>query len=513
MPTEGTEVFAALRARLRQAVARADQCAVDATRLDGALNELLTQRGEALLALAGHLLPEFSRPAIEATFTGIRDELLAIFARKEARRRELSLEFAEVQELTRVKDAELDEVTGRLNALITRREALESQVAAILKADPEFQERSRLALQAEQLLHRDERRAAEIREEAAEKLPHYENSALFRYLHDRGFATDSYRAKGLIRSLDRWVARLIGYDEARNGYEFLRKTPELVDAEVARRRSQFTELMRQVEAGQAEAADQAGLTAVLREGDALGTQRDGLVQERDPLVKRTRAIQEELTELDRRHDRFYKEAIARFRDFLSDTRLALLEQRARQTPDPKDDAIVADVAEIDNQIEALRPRLAELANRRHATVALRDSLDRLVQRYRQAEFDSQRSYFPDSFDVHAWLRDLDVGATDVESLWGSIRRHQRFRPHWIETTTSGTVDVLSGPAGRVLMGAVLEAASQAMRDSAYRGVQRRAEIGFPEPHAAPSFPSAPSFPQPSSAPPPSQGGFTSGDGF
>ncbi len=80
--------------------------------------------------------------------------------------------------------------------------------------------------------------------EAAEKLPQYDRSRLFRYLHDRGFGTSEYQAAGWVKSLDRWVADLIDFPNARNGYEFLKKAPGLVAAEVARRRDQFAELRR-----------------------------------------------------------------------------------------------------------------------------------------------------------------------------------------------------------------------------------------------------------------------------
>ncbi|MBY0396347.1 MAG: hypothetical protein K2X91_07740, partial [Thermoleophilia bacterium] len=489
----------------------ADQGDRDLSALDATLNDLFDRRGEALLGLARHFLPEISRPAIEANFAGVRAELLRILARKEARERELAEQLARAEDEASRQDAELDRVTARLNELVARREELEARVAEVLKADADFQERSRLALQAEQKLHRDEQRAAEVRAEAAEKLPYYEKSALFRYLYDRGYATDDYQIEGLARTLDRWVARLISFVDARNGYEYLKKTPGLVDAEVARRRGLFADLMKQVEAAQAEAAERVGLAAVLREGDALGDTRDALVSAREPLLRQIQAIRAEQDDMARRRDVFYNEALGKYRDFLSETRLALLEQRSRQTPEPQDDALVAEIAEIDGRVEDLRPRLAEAGARRQSTVALRDALARIVQRYRQAEFDSQRSYFPDGFDIDAWLRDLETGAADPESLWASLRRHQRFRPHWVESGGYGAGEVLTGPAGRILIGAVLEAADAAMRDAAYRGVRRRGGMGFP---TFPTFPtSMPDISPGPSAPPESDGGFTSGDGF
>ena len=294
MSLEGTDVFQELQAALGRAKGVLADCQGETDRLDGQMHDLLARRGEALLELARHYLPEISRPVIESTFEGIRGDLFAILAQREARRKELQARLAEGNEEIRRRDAEIDDVTDRLNEKVVLREQLEAKVAEILKGNADFQERSRLALQAEERLHRDEKRVEDMAKEAAEKLPHYDGSRLFRYLYDRGYGTPDYHSKGLVLNLDRWVARLIDYPNARNGYEFLKKTPELVASEVSRRRDQFTELMQQVEAIEKEEADKVGLTAVLAEGDALGTERDRLVQELERLQKQAQDLQAEL---------------------------------------------------------------------------------------------------------------------------------------------------------------------------------------------------------------------------
>ena len=510
MATEGNAVLQGLQHELREAAEVVARCEADASAIDGQVHDVLTRRGEALLALAGHFLPDISKPTIESTFAGIRNDLLGILTRKERREGELKTQIAAGEAATRERDAAIDDVTRRLNEKVALRERLETEVAETLRGHADFQERSKLALQAEEQLHRNEQRVGEMAKEAAEKLPHYENSRLFRYLYERKFATPDYSTEGLVRSLDARVATLIGFEDARNGYEFLKKTPELVAEEVAGRRRQFTELMQQVEAIQKDEADKAGLTAVLEQGDLLGAERDSLVAELEQVRSRAQEFRNELAELGRRQNAFHAEAVGRFRAFLGETKLALIEQRARQTPEPDDDAIVAEIAGLDRQVEDLKPRADDVATRRQTAEQARAGLDQVVRNFRQANFDSQRSVLGDGFDLHRVLGRYADGMLDADGLWQAIRSAQQFRPHWVESTTAGAAEVLTSPTGRVLIGAVLNAATHAMQAAAYRGVQRRGDVYFPT-SSPPSY-NAPSTPEPSS-PGASEGGFTSGEGF
>lgn len=510
MPIEGTELFETLQGELQAAGDSVARCESDASTLEGQTNDLLDLRGKALLELARHFLPTMSRPAIESTFDGIRSDLLAILARKDERQKRLQSELAAGLEETRRVEAELADVTKRLNEKVAERERLEIQVAETLKQNADFQERSKLALHAEEQLHRNEQRVADMQKEAAEKLPRYEESRLFRYLLDRHYGTPEYQAKGLILELDRWVARLIRFNEARFGYDFLKKTPELVASEVARRRTQFNELMEQVEAIEHAESEKAGLKAVLHEGEELGDRRDALVQDLETRRQNAQGLKDELAGLAQQQNAFYGEALARFGKFLGETRTALLEQRARQSPEPDDDAIVAQIAALDRQLDELKPRLSALADRHRAGERVREGLDRIVRRYRQSNFDSRRSYFDGSFDPRQGLDAFRSGRIDAENFWGALRSSQRFRPHWIETTTGDAADLITSPSGRVILGAVINMANAALRDAAVRGVQRRNDFPVPGPM---SFPNPPPRPAPPRQSPPSEGSFTTGEGF
>jgi hypothetical protein len=522
MSTEGSVVFEELKAALKRAEGTLLDCRVEAGRLEGQSKELLDRRGEALLKLARHYLPEISRAAIESTFKEIRSDLLGILAKREAKRHELQAHLDQANEEIERQNAGIDDVTRQLDEKVVLREKLRAEVAEILKGNADFQERSRLAHQAEEQLHRDEQRVSDMARESLEKLPHYEQSRLFQYLYRRRFGTSDYKAKGWVRSIDRWVSGLIDYPNARNGYEFLKKTPELVAAEVARRREQFEELKAQVDAIEKAEADKIGLTAVLEEGAEIGLERDRLVGELEGLQKRARDVQKAIAEVDQAQNRFYDQAIERFRAFLGETRLAVLQNRARQTPETEDDAIVAELAQLDEQIDAIGPRRANLAERRKVADRVKDALDDVVRKYRLAEYDSYRSYFED-FDVTWQVQRLEDGARDADDLWRSIESAQRFRPIHVETNAWGNDQVTGG--------SIFDVVGEAVRLATAQNAQHQSNVSFP---SFPTFPSsgsndAPSYSPPSysapdptpsySAPapepysPPNEGGFTSGGGF
>ena len=157
----------------------------------------------------------------------------------------------------------------------------------------------------------------EIKKEAAEKLPSFEKSRLFKYLHERAYGTAEYKKKGLTKSLDHWVAKMINYPRAHRSYDFLRITPELVAQEVTRRRDQFNGLMEQVEAIEDRYADEAGLTTVMREGQEVGDRRDRLVASIADQQGLTDKHRQELSALEGSQNEYYLQAVNCLKEFLS----------------------------------------------------------------------------------------------------------------------------------------------------------------------------------------------------
>ena len=93
-----------------------------------------------------------------------------------------------------------------------------------------------------------------------ENLPAYDNSPLFRYLQQRGYGTQTYTNRGFTRSMDRWLAKFIDYNKAKQGYDFLRKTPEQMRQIIAEDREALDTVMNELERRRDEGAIHLGLS-------------------------------------------------------------------------------------------------------------------------------------------------------------------------------------------------------------------------------------------------------------
>jgi hypothetical protein len=545
MSTPGRRLLDSLRQHLAQVREEAAQVRGDYDALDGRVREFVSDRGQAIVELASLYLPEISQATVAGSLEGIRGELQGILERKLRAQEELRGRLARCAAVVKTSETELAALTERLNALAARRETLEQEVAKRLATDPEFQQLSRQALDAELQLDANEQRVEEVQLEASRKLPAYSGSRLFMYLYRRQYGTPEYTARGFTRRIDSWLARWIGFLPARTGYEFLKRTPELVTAEVEQRRVAFDQLMDQVEASEQQIADAAGLTPVLREGEQVGTERDRLLARLSEEREQSQRVDAELLQLDTRQGRFYQEALQRLTSFLQSTETSVLEQRARQTPEPADDQIVSRIDWLTKEIARVQPEVAELLKRSQGAEARSEGMSFVVRRAEQANIDSDRCTVKAGSDIDRDVEQFLKGGMNAQDLWRAIDSQLHFEPTWIETSAKGAGDLLQHPASQVLLQVLVQAASaaatQASRHAyggaAERSVMRRERARVPSPVrsstplviAPPPRPSSPptsrpapapapsrvpqSAPAPAASPPASRRGFSSGRGF
>lgn len=511
----GHVVFGQLRRAAERSRSRAEEAAGELQQIDRKAENLLRRRAEAFEELARHYLPSLEDVDGATAFRDVRGEIEALIEQREVEMRRIGADIESAREERSALDGELDDTTRALDEKVAERERLEQHVVDTLAADAEFQKLAQAAAESERALHRDEQRVEEIEREAEDKRPAYEGSRLFMYLHERGFGTPDYRGRGFARWGDRKVAGLIGYDEAREGYLFLRKTPELVRIEVDRRRAEFDELMVEVERRQQAAADAAGLPAVLEAGERLGDERERLVERIAGVDARHAQLAGALAELETAQGQFYAKALVRLRAYLEGTERWVLEDRARRTDAREDDRLVDDIRDLDRDLEQVRAQVERLTSRHGSVAATAAALERLVLRFRQAEFDGTRSRFR-GLDLDDDLDDLYDGRIDADELWRRIERAQEFEPiarrprRGAGFDFDDLSDVLDSSGGRILSSVLGSVIGSALGQSAMRSVRRRARsIGRSSPWPG----SRPSVSRPPSRPRSGGPGFTRGSGF
>ena len=243
---------------------------------------------------------------------------------------------------------------------------------------------------------------------------------------------------------------------------------------------------------------------MLAEGRKYGARRDEIVATLEGTHREQQAVDTELRQLDQSRGKFYDEAIQKFEQFLSQTETGVLQTRARQTPDPIDDAIVARIADVTVKIGGMKTKIAQAMLERKKADELGGGMDLVVNRFRQNNFDSERSSFAEALDVDGELSRYRQGLTKPEELWQIIRRQQQFEPTWAESaSTQGAqvaLQIISHPAvSQALINATVQVVGGALNTLAQSGIERRA----PERQ----------FRQEQQGRPPSGGHFTTGEGF
>lgn len=432
-------------------------------------DELSDDRSEALLRLAEHYLPELTRDAVAQTWSEVRSTLSRILLRREDHVRRVQEKLDALTSQRQQQDQRLVEFNRELDLALETQQQVLGEVEQRLQHDERFvQLTDRVAL-AEAALERAEANLEEIDQDSARKLPAYDNSTLFRYLYDRGFGTRDYTHRGLTRRIDRWLARYIDYNQAKQGYEFLRKTPEQMRQIIAEDRQAFDTVMDELERRRDDLAVQLELPEKIRMVKELQQRRGEQLTRLNRLLAEGEQIQSELNELENTRGPYYQEAVQVFREMLSATDTSDLDRRARATLEITDDQIVARLIGVESEVE----KLDESARRRRSqldqTHAFLEELGRLVQRFRAAEFDSSRSQFVGSLDVFEELERAQPSG-DLRTVWKRIRNAQRWGPTTVEKVT----EVATHPLSQVVINAMAYAAGQALGSLARRAGVRRA---------------------------------------
>lgn len=474
MKVPGADVFRELRGSLDEIHGDAARVRDEHQRLDSRMNDLITERGAALLELARHYLPTISRDAVESSFAEIRDDLRAILERKDRRSTELTGRLERLRGAADAAQLKQQGSAAAANEAAVARDAAQAELAKRLTENVEFQDLSKRALAAEAELARDEERVEQIKREAKEKLPAYDRSTLFRYLYERRFGTPDYTGRGLARRLDRWVARLIDYGRAGRSYNFLQVTPQLMEAETARRREEFHRTMDRIEAIEKRAAEDVGLAARIRQATEAAADQERLTGLLAGDRERVQSAEQELSNLDQQQGQFYEEALSRFRTFLAKTETGVLESRARETAERIDDEIVTRIRILTDEINELEPRVRQLLQDGQAATKRSEGMDFIVRRFEQGNFHESRSFFEEGFDVRPLIQQYRAGAFDKDAFWTMLKRAQERIPTELEQRAAkAATDLMNSPMTGALVEAMVTVAGAALSQSVGRSVDRR----------------------------------------
>lgn len=466
MPISGPVVHRQLIDAYNNAQARLEQARGPMLSNDDREN-LQDRRGEALVKLAEHYLPQLSREAILSTWPDVRSQLAHVLRRKESHSLDLHNQLDEANQRRHQFEAELISLNNDRDRALDKMQEVADDVEVELQKDPDFVKLADRAALAEAALERAEGNLQEVDQDAARKLPAFEKSDLFQYLRRRNFGTSHYSNRGVTRRIDRWLARYINFREAKQSYDFLKKTSEQMREIIAQDREAFDVVMEELEKHRDRVAGRLKLPEMISAVKEIELHRDANLKKLERAGETTRGIESELVEIESPTGPYYKDAIQVFRQMLEKMDTSELDRRARETPDLTDDQIVARLAGVDAEFDKLKKAAKQRQRTIAHTKAMMDELGKLIGRFRALEFDSSRSQFVGTLNVTELLYQAE-DEEDVEEIWETIRSAQRWGPTTIDTLKN----VATHPMTQVLLNAMAHAAGSALASHARRAGDR-----------------------------------------
>ena len=415
----GSDVHESLVTRIRRVRRQLEKQDGGIERLQGGMAELGARRGATMRALAEFHLPEMSEAAVADTLGEMETSVRAVFDAKKDRLEEVERLIPEQREVVDTSEAHLAQVTAALNQVGRERSRLARSVYEELQGMDRWRAQSDEVRRLQARVGASGKRHEAALRERREKTPAYKRDVFFSYLSRRRYGSDSAAGNGLTRMLDGWVADATEYGSARAKYDFLIELPGHAEVVLDDDRAALANAQAPLAALEAEVIERHGLTPVLQRGDELYAERE---EARRTLREAEAALRELTDELASLHDQrgsYYENAIDGLESYLEGRSLDDLVTMARATGDPRDDVLVARLADIDGQLRTLRAELADLREDRDRLADRLAGLEDLRDRFEGDDWNGRRSRFDDGLDMNALL----IGYLAGSHSFGHVQRH------------------------------------------------------------------------------------------
>lgn len=313
-----------------------------------------------------------------------------------------------------------------LDAVEDRIEALAAQLKESLARDEAHQKLVAAAAAAVAMEEAAVKKAETAEADRAAKATAYEADPLFIYLWRRKFGTAEYASRGLTRVLDRWVARLIDYAEARPAYALLTEIP-------VRLRTHAERVSAEADAAEAAVDESADKALARLAGEDLAARGEALAASIKAQEAAIGPLREEAGKLEQRaasfasgEDDAFKTAIEALSRSIAADDIAALQAEALRTPSPEDERFVAAIAQARNHVATLEADAAKLREQLAQVARRREELVGVARDFRQRGWDESGNTFGGGGDfLGNLITGFILGRIGRGDFWGRIERSHR----------------------------------------------------------------------------------------
>ncbi|MEJ8475437.1 hypothetical protein [Roseibium algae] len=328
----------------------------------------------------------------------------------------------ELQKQREAKAFEAEAASGKMDGLM-------EEVDGLLEQDAAFVAQRARAEDAAKTANAAAEKARTSLQDRKEKGKAYENDPLFLYLWQRGFGTPEYKRRGIIRSLDGWVARLIRFHDARANYAMLTSIPERIARHAERCEKQVVhEDALLAEMSRAALTHTAGEDLAARI-DTLGQEISSMDSELDALERSIDTLSDALQDFSRGEDDGFLKAEEKLSLSLKADDLRDLWREALSTPSPEDERIIRRIEDQLDRIDRFQREMRQDRELLRDITRRRSELSQVTQKFRRSGYDTWDSTFSDNNLTTVLLGELVKGAITGADYWTRAQKsHKRRKP-------------------------------------------------------------------------------------
>ncbi|MBP7624764.1 MAG: hypothetical protein KA763_12395 [Xanthomonadales bacterium] len=300
-------------------------------------------------------------------------------------------------------------------------------VRTALSATADYQALQAQGAQAAHMAKQARDKATTAAADRETKRAPYERDKLFMYLWQRRFGFPEYSANAMTRTLDQWVARLVGYDGAHRNYRMLLALADHLAAHADAQEAALNDAQSRRVAAEDAALAAAGVPAL---DDLLDVAEAALMAAEQQIEAEEATHQQQLDEraaMVAGTDPYTTEALNVIAAQLGREELTQLHDDARGTATPRDDAMVSALASLRAEAGRLAEQLGPLETQQSTLLKQLAEAEQLRARFRAKAYDSDNSEFESGLAIGAVLDRLLRGAVVFNDAWEEVNRHHRVR--------------------------------------------------------------------------------------
>ncbi len=295
--------------------------------------------------------------------------------------------------------------------------SLSKKIAKEISANPQYTKIQEETFKLQEIAKQAQAKTELAQADQQEKGQPYKNDPLFIYLWDRKFGTKDYKSSNLFRWLDKKVAHLINYSDARANYAMLNEIPLRLSEHADYQNQLLHASQDRLNTLEQEAIDKAGgkpfrlaITKAQGKLNELDNKLLALEDERDEKANAYRLLAQG-------REPAFEEATQMLAQSLNRQDIQELMRMAQLTSSAEDDIIVKKIDDIKSRILDEIPISKQYKQRLKTLHTRRRELEDIEWEFKKSRFDDPRSSFKKNDLTGSLLTEFLSGAISAAVYW------------------------------------------------------------------------------------------------